>query len=121
MRDMKLLVCGSRSVNDYTLVKVNIDALKPTEIIHGGAIGADTLADIYAIDNDLPKTVIKPDWKMHGKAAGPIRNRQMVDLCDEVLAFWDHASRGTKSTIDYAREVGKPLHIVPVNFRPLAA
>ncbi len=116
---MKLLVCGSRNVDDYGLIRANLDKIQPTEIIHGGAFGADSLAHRWATENKIPVTVIKPDWDTHGKAAGPIRNRQMVDICDEVLAFWDGTSRGTKSTIDYTKSVNKPLKVNLTKVRPL--
>lgn len=109
---MKLLVCGSRSFDNYEALSYALDAIPVTEIIHGGAKGADTLAAQYAQRRHIPATVVKPDWTRHGKAAGPIRNRQMVDMCSEVLAFWDGKSRGTKSTIDYARKAGKRVRIM---------
>jgi hypothetical protein len=115
---MKLLVCGSRSFSDYETLSYAIDAIPATEIIHGGAFGADSLAHRYAEQRKIPVTVIKPDWDRYGKAAGPMRNRQMVDMCDQVLAFWDAKSRGTKSTIEYARKIGKPLKIMPTKLVP---
>jgi hypothetical protein len=48
-------------------------------IIHGGAKGADTLADQWAITNWVKIEEYKPNWEKHGKAAGPIRNKQMLD------------------------------------------
>lgn len=116
---MKLLVCGSRTAKDSEALWLNLDQIAPKEIIHGGAQGADALAHAWARDHNVFVTVIRPDWNTHGKAAGPIRNRQMVDVCDEVLALWDGHSRGTQSTIEYARKVGKPVRIIPVDVVPL--
>jgi hypothetical protein len=59
----------------------------------------------------IPVTVIKPQWNIHGLAAGPIRNQEMVRLGDAVIAVWDGKSRGTASTISYAKVSGKPTRI----------
>jgi len=55
--------------------------------------------------------VIRPDWATFGKAAGYIRNRQIVADADRVVAFWDGHSRGTKSTIGIANRQGKPVEV----------
>jgi len=82
------------------------------EIISGGARGADTLAEKYAISNNIPIRIFYPDWDTYGKKAGLIRNRQIVESSDYILAFWDGQSSGTKSSIDIANELGKPIIIV---------
>jgi len=50
---------------------------------------------------------ILPDWDLHGKSAGMIRNAEIVKQADEVVAFWDGSSKGTKNTIDRAEAAGK--------------
>ena len=55
-----------------------------------------------------------PDYDKYGKAAPLVRDRLIVDNSDCVLAFWDGKSRGTKYTLDYAREQGKPIKIVQI-------
>lgn len=106
---MRILVCGSRSVRNKKYVDYVLSQYDPELIISGGADGPDTYAVFYADINNIPFQVIKPDWNKYGKAAGMIRNKEMVDLLDNddlVLAFWDGKSSGTKNTIDYAKRKG---------------
>ncbi|MBR6510506.1 MAG: hypothetical protein IKT38_07870, partial [Clostridia bacterium] len=51
------------------------------------------------------------DWEKYGKSAGPIRNKQMAEVSDYVICFWDEKSKGTKSMIDYAKKLNKPIKI----------
>lgn len=101
---MKMLVCGGRDFRNYDLLKTVLSAFHVThgltEIIHGNAQGADRLAGTWADRHNVPKRVFDADWKAHGKAAGPIRNQQMLDEAkpDFVLAF-----KGGKGTNDMLR------------------
>jgi hypothetical protein len=74
-----------------------------TLIVHGGAPGADRMAGSLALKLGLCTPIVYPaQWKTHGKAAGPIRNRLMLDeeKPDLVIAFWDGESPGTKDMIE---------------------
>lgn len=62
----------------------------------------------------IPIDVIMPDYATHGKAATHIRNRQIVDKSDKVIAFWDGGSKGTKSVIEYARKMKKDVRVIYV-------
>jgi len=53
-----------------------------------------------------------PDWNKFGKATGFIRNQQIVDACDVVLAFWYGKSKGTEHTISLAKKAKKTTFIV---------
>ena len=114
---MKLLIAGSRSIgmdrtkkeptdnpDEIKLVFDILDGLnilwKPTEVISGNAMGADELGEDWASDNKIPVKQFKPDWKGQGKAAGFIRNKEMVEYCDKAVVFWDGISKGSKHTID---------------------
>jgi predicted Rossmann-fold nucleotide-binding protein len=122
---MKVVIAGSRSIASQDTVWYAIESTEKDlvarhrEIIHmvvsGGAYGVDKLGEEWALEHGVPVVRFTPDWGTHGKAAGPIRNRQMVDYADAVIAVWDGRSRGTKSTIDYARRKGKPLYIYGVD------
>lgn len=117
---MKLLVCGSRSYTNYRAFERIMDAFfagrdgyaGTTEIISGGARGADSLASIYCKRRNIPNTVMLPDWKNLGKGAGFARNLEMLAVADEVIAFWDGKSPGTKHTIDAAGRVGLRVTLV---------
>ena len=65
----------------------------------------------YAKLRDWKFTPYPADWKQHGKAAGMIRNAEMVRAADWVVAFWDGKSKGTKNTIDTALRLGKRLEV----------
>ena len=105
----KIAVIGSRSFNDYARLECLLLPWLPATIITGGAKGADALAERFARENGLCLRVIKPDWKQYGRGAGPIRNREIVDAAELIIAFWDGRSRGTLSAINYARGKGKAV------------
>lgn len=107
---MKLLIAGSRSITD---IDISPYIPKDTEyIISGDAKGVDKLAEAYADKMKLSKIIMRPQYERYKRGAPIKRNQIMVDMCDKVLVFWDGVSRGTKSTIDYARKVGKPIEII---------
>lgn len=93
-----------------------------TLIISGGAKGIDTYAEEYAQSRGISFFKIIPDYKKYGKNAPLIRNQEIVDRVDRVLAFWDYTSRGTASVIAYCIERGKPVDVIglpgcePVNW-----
>jgi hypothetical protein len=67
----------------------------------GGASGVDEAAEEQARMLGLSPLSIRPDWNTHGRAAGILRNKTIVDQADKVVAFWDGKSRGTRHTIGY--------------------
>ena len=91
---MKIAVIGSRSFNDYKLMCDTLNALKIDLIISGSAKGADSLGERYANENNIETLIFKPDWEKHGKAAGMIRNTDIVDNAEFIVAFWDEISKG---------------------------
>ena len=107
---MKLAIVGSRDFNNYEFLKKIVDFHPCTQIISGGARGADTLARQYAIEHGIPFKEFFPDWDTHGKSAGFLRNEQIVQACDELVAFWDGKSRGAKHSITLAEDAGKPVY-----------
>ena len=109
---MKVEVIGSRGFNDYELVVKTLSNLHITLLVSGGAKGADTLGEKYANEHDIPTLIFKPDWEKHGKAAGMIRNTDIVNNADTVIAFWDGESKGTKDSISKAEKLGKNIMII---------
>lgn len=109
---MRLLVCGSREYENWDKINSELSRLlrKPTVIIHGAAAGVDSMAGLWARRNNIPEEAYPADWEKHGKAAGPIRNKQMLDegKPDCVLAFPTKNSKGTRNMITQAEKAGVP-------------
>lgn len=108
---IRLAVVGSRSFNDYKFLSEILQWYDVKLIISGGARGADSLARRFAEEHNLPLREFIPEWGRHGRSAGYLRNEQIVEACDEVVAFWNGKSRGTKHTIDIAEQQGKPVSV----------
>ena len=106
-------VVGSRTFQDAATLYQVLDTLVPpvSAVVSGGAAGADTLAEAWARARAVPCTVLKPDWSK-GRQAGHLRNYDIVQASDRVVAFWDGTSKGTASTLAMARRAGKPLTII---------
>ena len=107
---MKLAIIGSRNLNvenigDYIPSGVS-------EIVSGGAKGIDTFAAQYARGNGIALTEFLPDYARYGKGAPIVRNKQIAEYADEVLAFWDGKSRGTLSVIKYCEKIGKRCRVI---------
>jgi hypothetical protein len=113
---MILAIVGSRTCSNYERVKRIVDSVHTpiTGIVSGGARGADTLAEAYAIERDIPIEIIRPDWDRYGKSAGIRRNADIVERADAMIAFWDGRSRGTANSIERAKRKGIPIHIVRI-------
>jgi len=109
----KIAVVGSRSFDNYSLLrKYLLNYFHPFILISGGAQGADSLAESFAYSKNLKTKIYKAKWNKYGRSAGPIRNKKIVENADIIVAFWDGESKGTKMTIDYAKEKGKPVYVV---------
>lgn len=112
---MKVAVVGSREYRDLAEVRQFVwEQERNTVIVSGGASGVDTEAVSEARRLGMEYEVHLPDRAVHGRSAGIIRNRAIVNAADEVVAFWDGKSRGTKSTIDFAKAAGKPVRVFSV-------
>ena len=106
---MKIAIIGSRGVKvaDIGRYVSNID-----EIVSGGAIGVDSCAAEYARKNGIRLTEFLPQYERYGRIATIIRNKEIVDYSDKIIAFWDGSSRGTRSVIKYAQKRGKNVEII---------
>lgn len=116
-----IALVGSRNFNDKELFEkvvsevVLIDG-KPNKVISGGAVGADTLAYEWAIENKIEIAIYKPRHEDFPKEtrkwmAPKERNTKIVENCDVVLAFWDLSSTGTKDTIEKAINNNRKIYI----------
>ena len=104
---MKVAVVGSRNLDVINLGKYLPE--NTTEIISGGATGVDTSAKKYALANDIKLTEFVPEYRKYGKFAPLIRNAQIIDNADLVIAFWDGKSKGTKNVIEKCKQRGVPV------------
>jgi hypothetical protein len=109
---MRIAVVGSRGFRNLAAVRHFVwEQDRNTVIVSGGAGGVDSAATGEARRLGMKYEVYLPDWDIHGRSAGIIRNRAIVERSDEVVAFWDGRSRGTQSTIEMARRLRKPLRV----------
>lgn len=117
MELLKIGIIGSRSFNDYKLLKDTLDKYLDSIyiIVSGGAKGADSLGEKWAIENNVKTLIIKPEWEKYGKSAGFIRNSEIVKNSDIIIAFWDGLSRGTEDSINKAKKENKEVKIIYFN------
>lgn len=117
----RVLVCGSRDFNNALNLFTTMDALHVdydfTIVIEGGATGADTFARRWAQGRGLLIQEHRAEWNKYGKAAGPIRNKQMLTegKPDLVVAFPKGSlseSRGTKNMVEQAQKAGIPVILI---------
>ena len=107
---MKVGIVGSRS-----LTVENMEDYLPKEcieIISGGAKGVDSCAAEYARTHNIRLTEILPEYKKYGKAAPIVRNKEIVEKSDLIIAFWDGKSAGTKSVIEYCKKISREYILV---------
>jgi len=118
---MKLGIVGSRDFNDYRSLKAAVlkileewkVEIKQIEcIISGGAKGADTLAELFAKEYNIPIIVYLPEYNLHGNSAPLKRNTSIVNSSTHLIAFPSQTSRGTLDTINKAISKGIPRKIL---------
>ncbi len=118
-------IVGSRSFNnrevlDSVLSKIMLSEGKPTNVVSGGASGADTLGSDWADDNGVSKLIFEPRYSDFPKKtrrweAPKARNTTIVENSDVLVAFWDMKSTGTKDSIDKALARGVNTYIYNIN------
>lgn len=113
---MRIAIVGSRDGLPWARVSDAIRDLvrRPdvTSVVSGGALGVDRLAESLALAAGKHVVAIRPDWQRFGKSAGYRRNVEIVAQADEVYAFWNGTSKGTKHSIDIANKMRKPVYVV---------
>jgi hypothetical protein len=115
----KVIIAGGRDFSDYQLLVEKCDKYLANqtniEIVSGTAKGADSLGERYAKDKGYNVKPFPADWAAFGKRAGYLRNEQMANYANALIAFWDGESRGTKHMIDIATEKGLLVKVVSYN------
>lgn len=123
---LRIVVAGNRTFDDQARADAELDAalaeiaakgpIESVEFVSGGCRGADALGEAYARKRGWPITVMPAEWEKYGRAAGPIRNAEMLDYAraetPRLVAFWDGRSHGTRDVIARANEKGVPTKIV---------
>lgn len=123
---MKVIIAGSRTLNKLPYVELAVaqafnswmskdqenwkNYLQP-EIVSGGAQGVDFLAKLYAKKHTLKFTEFPAKWDEYGKSAGFVRNVQMADYADALIAIWDGKSKGTMHMIHTMNTRNKPVFV----------
>lgn len=114
---MKTIIAGSRSFRhsaDQELIEtaVRISGFQVSEVISGMAYGIDRLAVGWAMRHRIPVREVYAQWGVHGRAAGYMRNMQMAEYGEALIAIWDGESRGTRHMIEHARKLGLPTYVL---------
>lgn len=109
---MRVIIAGSRTINDLSLVKLAIlhAGFDITEVVCGEARGVDSLGKMWAKAHNVPVKSFPADWDKYGKTAGYIRNSQMTDYGEALIAITT-VSPGTKNMIALAKAKGILTHI----------
>ena len=114
----KVIVAGCRDFAGYELLKEKCDFYlqnkKPENIVivSGHASGADALGEKYAQERGFQLETYPASWKVHGRAAGPIRNAKMASVAHALIYFWDGKRRGKKNMIDTAKKHNLQVDVV---------
>lgn len=114
----RVIIAGSRGFTAFADLCAYCDkvlARKAQEgqitVISGHCPGPDLMGEAYARARGYAVEVHPADWNQYGRAAGPIRNREMAAAAHALIAFWDGQSRGTKNMIDEARAACLPVRV----------
>lgn len=110
-----IIVAGGRDFmnRDFVFEKCNEHFYLRTDVLVQGdcATGVDMLAREWAHCKQRVMISCPANWGKHSKAAGPIRNKEMAEGADVLVAIWDGKSRGTRSMIEYALLAGLEVHV----------
>lgn len=117
---MKTIIAGSRTITDYAAVEgaVKASGFTITEVVSGCARGVDRLGEQWGYAHGVPIARFPADWKRYGqKLAGLIRNKEMAQYADALIAVWDGKSTGTGHMIRVARERGLVVFVAALPAR----
>ncbi len=123
---MRVIIAGSRTLNKPSNVEIavaqainswmqkdqeNWKDYTNIEVVSGGAQGVDWQAELYAKKHVLKYTEFPAKWDEHGKSAGFVRNIQMADYADVLVAVWDGKSKGTFHMMQQMVNRNKPVFV----------
>lgn len=108
---MRTIIAGSRGLNDEALIDLAVkqSGFKVTTVFSGRASGIDKAGERWAKKHKIPIKLYPADWNKYGNSAGYVRNSEMAEAADALIAIWDHASHGTHNMIRTA--INKKLKV----------
>ena len=120
MKEFKVIIAGGRDFGNYNrlknycdkILKAKVEQGYEIKVVSGTANGTDKLGERYAKEKGYEVLQFPADWDTHGRSAGYIRNKQMVENADACICFWNGVSNGTKWMIEIAKEKQLPLRVV---------
>lgn len=98
----KVIVTGGRNYSDRNFIYQTLDHFKPTEIINGGASGADRISTEYAKERNIPLKIYNADWDFYGRSAGPVRNELMLSENSDAIVLAFAGGKGTQDCVTRA-------------------
>lgn len=120
-----LLVTGDRNYNNLSLIKkffeeeiINTYSHNQYDFVHGGCRGADLLTAEVAERFGYELLGKSADWQKYGRAAGPIRNKEMVSMLPAVVMIFHNDLINSKGTKNCLIELGKMIKNNP-NYNPV--
>jgi len=113
---MKTIIAGSREITDLSTIEKAIKESKfeITSVVSGGCRGVDRTGESWASNHRISCEVISANWDLLGKAAGYIRNEEMAQKAEALVAIWDGTSTGTRNMISIAKRHGLKVHVFMV-------
>lgn len=117
MNKLKVVIAGSRDTSPtldeldklFSLTEFPIKLIE--EVVSGTAKGVDQAGELWALERGIPLKQFPADWQKHGKAAGPIRNREMAEYADAAIVIVNNQSKGSLNMVDQMTQLEK-FHVV---------
>lgn len=118
----RVIIAGSRTIDSQmfifdkldTLLSQKIQEKEQIQIVSGTARGVDRIGEQYAAARGFLCKQYPADWNTHGKKAGYLRNCQMAENADALVAFWDGNSPGTRHMIETAKAHGLAVRVIRI-------
>ena len=106
----KTAVVGSRTWNNYQFLKEKLLEHRVEFIVTGGAFGADEQSRLFTKEFGLPILIFYPNWSL-GRSAGFLRNKVLVENCDELICFRINMSKGCSHSVELAKKMNKKIWV----------
>lgn len=117
-QSFRVIIAGTRHFNDYKMLSAYCDKVLSNKaqtheiiVLSGHCYGTDLLGERYARERKYSCEIYAAEWSKFGLSAGHRRNRQMAEVADALIAFWDGESRGTKGMIEIAEGKGLMIRV----------